>query len=310
MDRDMRITNNDSFSSLLGGGGIIVGIGEILWDVFPHGKVLGGAPANFAYHVSQFGFDGYAVSAIGNDPHGDEIIDNLERKELKYLIERTDFPTGTVQVTLNDGIPRYEICEDVAWDHIPFTEEMEKLARGTRTVCFGSLAQRHSVSRSTINQFLDYVSPDSLVVFDINLRQHFYSKELIDESLSRCNVLKINDEEVAAVAGLFGWESKTELEVCYQLLENYSLSMLILTRGAHGSYVITPNETSFKPTPRVVVADTVGAGDSFTAAFVVAVLKGKSIADAHQLAVDVSAFVCTQHGAMPLLPDILPGRLS
>jgi len=285
---------------------VIIGLGEILWDVFPHGKVLGGAPANFVYHVSQFGYEGYAISAIGNDHLGDEIIDNLKSKELNYLIERTSFPTGTVQVTVDDdGSPRYEICENVAWDNIPFTEEMENLARRTRTVCFGSLAQRHQVSRETINAFLDYVSPDALIIFDINLRQHFYSKELIDESLSRCNILKINDEELVTVAELFGWQSKTELEVCYQLLENYTLNIVVLTKGTQGSYVVTPNETSFKKTPKIVVADTVGAGDSFTASFVAALLNGKSIKVAHELAVDVSAFVCTQQGAMPLLPDSL-----
>ncbi|HET7733217.1 MAG TPA: carbohydrate kinase [Paludibacter sp.] len=285
---------------------VIVGLGEILWDVFPHSKVLGGAPANFVYHVSQFGYEGYAVSAIGNDHLGDEIIESLKNKELNFLIERTSFPTGTVKVKIDEnGAPQYEICEDVAWDNIPFTEEMEQLARRTRTVCFGSLAQRNPASRATINAFLDFVSPEALIIFDINLRQHFYSKELIDESLSRCNILKINDEELAAVAELFEWEYKTELEVCHQLLENYSLNMVVLTKGANGSYVITPTGTSFKKTPRIVVADTVGAGDSFTASFVAALLNGKSINEAHDLAVEVSAFVCTQHGAMPLLPDSL-----
>ncbi|MFT3753567.1 MAG: carbohydrate kinase [Paludibacter sp.] len=283
---------------------VIVGLGEILWDVFPHGKVLGGAPANFVYHVSQFGYEGYAVSAIGNDHLGDEIIDSLKNKELNFMIERTPFPTGTVKVTLDvNGSPQYEIVEDVAWDNIPFTEEMEHLARRTKTVCFGSLAQRHHVSRETINAFLDFVSPEALIIFDINLRQHFYSRELIDESLSRCNVLKINDEELATVAELFEWDFQNELEVCQQLLENYSLNIVVLTKGANGSYVITPTETLFKKTPKIVVADTVGAGDSFTASFVAALLNGKSINEAHNLAVEVSAFVCTQHGAMPLLPD-------
>ena len=295
----------------VGGQNIIVGIGEILWDVFPQGKVLGGAPANFAYHVAQFGFDGYAVSAIGNDALGDEIIDNLSTKDLKYLIEKTPFPTGTVKVTVDEnGVPQYEICQKVAWDNIPFTEKMEELARQTKTVCFGSLAQRNEASRLTINKFLDMVPSDALIIFDINLRQHFYSQELIDHSLTRCNVLKINDDEVVLVAKLFGWESKTEMEVCYQLLENYSLSMLVLTKGTQGSCVITPNETSFLPTPMVEVADTVGAGDSFTASFVAAVLNGKSIADAHRLAVDVSAFVCTQHGAMLTLPESLLSRIQ
>ncbi len=295
----------------VGGRNIIVGIGEILWDVFPAGKVLGGAPANFAYHVSQFGFEGYAVSAIGNDKLGNEILENLSKKELKYLIETTPYATGTVQVTLDEkGIPQYEICENVAWDNIPFTPEMEELARKTQTVCFGSLAQRNSVSRATINRFLDYVPETALKIFDINLRQHFYTLELIEHALDRCNILKINDDEILIIGELFGWESKTELEICNQLLHSCDLEIVVLTKGTQGSYVVTKNETSFKPTPLVEVADTVGAGDSFTAAFVSSLLGGQSISIAHQIAVDVSAFVCTQHGAMPLLPETLLSKVK
>ncbi|HEY6915790.1 MAG TPA: carbohydrate kinase [Paludibacter sp.] len=283
---------------------VIVGIGEILWDVFPTGKVLGGAPANFAYHVSQFGFEGYAVSAIGGDELGDEIVGVLSNNKLKYLIGTTPYATGTVQVTLSgNGIPQYEICENVAWDNIPFTEEMEELACKTKTVCFGSLAQRSSVSRQTINRFLDCVPKTALKIFDINLRQHFYTLELIEHALDRCNILKINDEEIIIVGELFGWQSKSELEICNQLLHNCNLEIVVLTKGTEGSYVVTKTETSFKPTPLVEVADTVGAGDSFTAGFVASLLKGKSVSEAHQIAVDVSAFVCTQHGAMPVLPD-------
>ena len=293
----------------LGGSNIIVGIGEILWDVFPSGKVLGGAPANFAYHVSQFGFDGRAVSAIGNDDLGDEIIDCLSKKDFRYIIEKTPFPTGTVQVTLDEkGVPQYEICQKVAWDNIPFTTEMEELARNTKTVCFGSLAQRNEASRLTINRFMDLVPENALKIFDINLRQHFYSQELIDHSLSRCNILKINDDEVILVAKLFGWEDSSEMDICQKLLSDYSLRMLVLTKGTQGSYVITPDETSFKPTPLVKVADTVGAGDSFTAGFVASLLQGKSIAEAHATAVEVSAYVCTQKGAMPVLPESITGK--
>lgn len=285
---------------------IIVGLGEILWDIFPDGKVLGGAPANFAYHASQFGFKGVAISAIGNDSLGDEIIENLNNKSLAYIVEKTPFPTGTVQVTLDDkGVPQYEITQNVAWDNIPFTTQMEELARKTKTVCFGSLAQRNQASRLTINRFLDLVPCDALRIFDINLRQHFYSQELINHSLTRCNVLKINDDEVVLVAKLFGWEKLSEMEICEKLLFNYSLKMVVLTKGTQGSYVITPNEKSFQPTPIVDVADTVGAGDSFTGAFVASLLRGKSIAYAHKTAVQVSAYVCTQHGAMPVLPQSL-----
>ncbi|MEI6754166.1 MAG: carbohydrate kinase [Paludibacter sp.] len=283
---------------------ISVGIGEILWDVFSHGKVLGGAPANFAYMASQFGLTGYVLSAVGDDMYGDEILQMLEEKELKFLINRTKQPTGTVQVTVDaEGIPKYNIQENVAWDNILFTAEMENLARKTCTVCFGSLAQRSRISRNNINRFLDFVPDDAFRIFDINLRQHYYSFELIDSSLQRCNVLKINDEELAVVTELFDWKNKTEIEAAKLLLVNYNLKIVILTKGIHGSYVITNDEVLFKYTPRIIVTDTVGAGDSFTAAFVSALLKGKSISEAHQLAIDISAFVCTQRGAMPLLPD-------
>lgn len=282
----------------------IVGLGEILWDVFPDRKILGGAPANFAYHASQFGFEGYTVSAIGKDLLGKEILDNLAGKQLNFLLEQIDFPTGTVQVTLDkNGVPKYEICENVAWDNIPFTQQTEALARCCKAVCFGSLAQRSPVSRASIQQFLDLVPEDSYKIFDINLRQHFYNKEIIHESLQKCNVLKINDEEVVVVAGLYGFNDMSEQEVCRRLMKEYDLDIVVETKGAIGSYVLTPEETFYKETPKVTVADTVGAGDSFTGAFVAALLHGKEIEFAHRLAVEASAYVCTQHGAMPVLPD-------
>jgi fructokinase len=284
----------------------IAGIGEILWDIFPERKVLGGAPANFAYHASQFGFEGYAVSAIGKDLLGREIVDNLAEKELNYLIEAIDFPTGTVKVTVDDaGVPRYEICENVAWDHIPFTQQTEALARSCHAVCFGSLAQRHAVSRASIYRFLEWVPDDALKIFDINLRQHFYDKTLIHESLLRCNVLKINDEELLEVARLFNCKDLSEQEICRYLLEAYNLDIVVETKGVAGSYVLTATESSYLDTPKVAVADTVGAGDSFTGSFIAALLHGKSLRTAHQLAVEVSAYVCTQQGAMPQLPDAL-----
>lgn len=283
---------------------IIVGLGEILWDVFPERKILGGAPANFAYHVSQFGFNGYALSAIGDDLLGKEILNALEEKKLNYLIETTDFPTGTVQVTLNKtGVPQYEICENVAWDNIPFTNKTENLAKNTVAVSFGSLAQRSDMSRETIKRFLNSVPDTCLKIFDINLRQHFYTKELIIDSLNIANLLKINDDEVKIIADLFSWKDLEEQEICVRLQNEYNLDIVILTKGTDGSFVMNNKETSYQPTPKVHVADTVGAGDSFTAAFIAAYLHGKRISEAHQLAVEVSAYVCTQHGAMPLLPD-------
>ena len=285
---------------------VVVGMGEALWDVLPEGKKIGGAPANFAYHVSQFGLPSCVVSAVGDDALGDEILENLTSKGLKQLIEKVPYPTGTVQVEIDQaGVPQYEIKENVAWDNIPWTTSLETLAKKTKAVCFGSLAQRNVVSRETINRFLDTMprDEDTLVVFDVNLRHGFYNKEILCKSVEHCNILKINDEELVTVSRMFGYPGIDLQDKCWILLGKYNLKMLILTCGINGSYVFTPGNVSFLPTPRVEVADTVGAGDSFTAAFISCVLKGMPVAEAHRRAVATSAFVCTCNGAMPVLPD-------
>lgn len=285
---------------------VVVGMGEALWDVLPEGKKIGGAPANFAYHVSQFGLPSCVVSAVGDDALGDEILENLTSKGLKQLIEKVPYPTGTVQVEIDQaGVPQYEIKENVAWDNIPWTTSLETLAKKTKAVCFGSLAQRNVVSRETINRFLDTMprDEDTLVVFDVNLRQGFYNKEILCKSMEHCNILKINDEELVTVSRMFGYPGIDLQDKCWILLGKYNLKMLILTCGINGSYVFTPGNVSFLPTRRVEVADTVGAGDSFTAAFISCVLKGMPVAEAHRRAVATSAFVCTCNGAMPVLPD-------
>jgi len=286
----------------------VVGMGEALWDEIPEGKKIGGAPANFAYHVSQFGLPSCVVSAVGEDALGKEIVDNFTSKGLNQLIAEVPYPTGTVQVEIDQaGVPQYEIKENVAWDNIPYTAHLESLAEKTRAVCFGSLAQRNVVSRNTINRFLDAMpqNDDTLVVFDVNLRQGFYNKEILCNSMKRCNILKINDEELVTVSRMFGYPGIDLQDKCWILLGKYNLKMLILTCGINGSYVFTPGNVSFQPTPKVEVADTVGAGDSFTAAFISSILKGKSVAEAHSLAVQTSAFVCTRKGAMPILPEEL-----
>lgn len=287
---------------------VVVGMGEALWDVLPEGKKIGGAPANFAYHVSQFGLTSCVVSAVGPDALGKEIQENLTSKGLNHLIEEVPYPTGTVQVEIDQaGVPQYEIKENVAWDNIPYTSQLESLAKRTQAVCFGSLAQRNVVSRETINRFLDAMpqTEDSLVVFDVNLRQGFYNKEILCNSMKRCNILKINDEELVTVSRMFGYPGIDLQDKCWILMGKYNLKMLILTCGINGSYVFTPGNVSFQPTPKVDVADTVGAGDSFTAAFIASILKGKSVAEAHSIAVRTSAFVCTKDGAMPVLPSDL-----
>ena len=284
----------------------VVGLGEALWDCLPEGKKLGGAPANFAYHAGQFlGQENtLAVSALGEDSLADETKASLKEHGLNYLMPRVPYPTGTVQVTLTgDGIPTYDIKENVAWDNIPFTPEIEEVARNCKAVCFGSLAQRNVVSRENIHRFLDATPADCMKIFDINLRQQFYTKEVIQASLRRCNVLKINDEELVLIGRMFGYPGLDIENKCWLILGKYDLDMLVLTCGTNGSYVFTPGQMSFQETPKVEVADTVGAGDSFTGSFCAAILEGKPVAESHKRAVQVSAFVCTQNGAMPVIPE-------
>ena len=278
---------------------VIVGIGEILWDMLPTGKALGGAPANFAYHAQRLGEEGWAVSAIGDDPLGAEIMDIVKDKKLKNLIAVTDKPTGTVQVSLDaKGVPTYNIMEDVAWDNIPFTPEMETLAGRADAVCFGSLVQRMG-SRDSVLKFLRATRPGALRVFDINLRQQYYGPEVIDESLCLSDILKINDEEIRIVADMFQLEGD-DIAACRALVRRYGLKLAILTKGADGSVVITENEAIPQAVHPVKVVDTVGAGDSFTAAFVVAYLRGDSLSDAQRLANETAAYVCSCQGAMPV----------
>lgn len=284
----------------------VVGLGEALWDVLPEGKKLGGAPSNFAFHAGQFGLNSIAVSALGEDQLAEETIQQLEEKKLNYCMPRVPYPTGTVQVTLDEeGVPTYDIKENVAWDNIPFTDEVKNVAENTRAVCWGSLAQRNATSRETIYRFLDATPDSCMKIFDINLRQNFYTKDVICESLKRCNVLKINDEELVTVGRMFGYPGLDIENKCWLILGKYDLDMLVLTCGVNGSYVFTPGTMSFQETPKVEVADTVGAGDSFTGTFCAAILAGLPVAEAHRHAVEVSAFVCTQNGAMPQVPDSL-----
>ena len=286
----------------------VVGLGEVLWDVLPEGKKLGGAPANFAYHAGQFlGMDNtIAISALGSDKLADETIEALNEHQLNYMLPRVPYPTGTVQVQLDEqGVPTYDIKENVAWDNIPFDNDIAKIACNCRAVCFGSLAQRNVVSRGTIKKFLEATPADCMKIFDINLRQQFYAKEVICQSLKHCNVLKINDEELVLIGRMFDYPGLDMENKCWLILGKYDLDMLVLTCGTNGSYVFTPGQMSFQETPDVKVADTVGAGDSFTGSFVGSILNGKSVPEAHHTAVQVSAYVCTQNGAMPEYKDEL-----
>lgn len=276
---------------------IIIGIGELLWDIFPTGKKVGGAPVNFVYHASRSGAESYAISAVGNDSLGDELRQEIDKVGINHIIEKVNYPTGTVLVELNGGIPNYTIIENVAWDYIPLTEKMRELGQKVDAICFGTLAQRSEVSRNTIQTILSLAPEHAYRILDINIRQHYYSKEIITNSLRSCNVFKINDDELNLLKAMYEKQHLADKEVCRWFLKEFNLKFLILTAGADYSRILTPDDSSYIKTPKVAVADTVGAGDSFTGAFISSILDGKALAEAHQAAVDRAAYVCTQAGA-------------
>jgi fructokinase len=279
----------------------VAGIGELLWDLLPDGKQLGGAPCNFAYHAYQAGCQPYVISALGTDVSGIEILERFNELGLdKSFVQQTpDFPTGTVTVSLdNNGIPGYIIHENVAWDNIVWNGSLEKLAKSVNAVCFGSLAQRNPVSKQTIMKFLEATRTDCLRVFDINLRQSFYSERIVVQSLNLTNILKLNEDELPIVARLLRLKGNDD-ELLKQLMKKFNLKMVALTKGEKGSLLKTENEQSYMEVPKVKIADTVGAGDSFTAVIVSGLLQNHKLKEIHETATRVAAFVCTQNGAMP-----------
>jgi fructokinase len=281
---------------------LVAGIGELLWDILPTGKQIGGAPCNFAFHTLQAGCESIVISAVGNDKPGDELLMTLTDLTINCeFIQRNNLPTGTVTVILNEkGHPQYAIHENVAWDNIKFTAKIESKINELDAVCFGSLSQRNYVSAATIQQLLELVKPGCLKVFDINLRQHFYSPEIITKSLDFADVLKLNDEELPVLSGLFSLKGEVKNHL-KQLLNQFNLKYIVYTMGEKGSIIMTDKEFSFLESPEVVVADTVGAGDSFTAVLVSGLLKGLPLNKVHEAATHTAAFVCTQKGATPVI---------
>ena len=277
----------------------IIGIGEFLFDLLPSGKKAGGAPVNLVYHASKHGADACAISAVGNDNLGRELIREAEVNGIEIIAPVVAYPTGTVDVKLDTaGSPTFIITENVAWDHIPFTAEMETVVRKADAVCFGTLSQRCTDSRETIRRIISSSRSDALKVFDINLRQNFYSLSLIKESLAIADILKINDDELKELCRVFGMESCAEDAVCRKLMSDYNIRLLILTAGSRFSSVYMSDGTvSTIMTPKVEVADTVGAGDSFTGTFLAAFLDGNSVPEAHKCAVAAAAEVCSKPGA-------------
>ena len=283
----------------------ILGIGELVWDVFPEGKQLGGAPVNFAFFAKELGAEAYPVAALGTDRLGDEAIQMLKPSGLSLdFIQRNSLDTSRVLVTTDEnGVPQYEIVENVAWDAMECNTEVLALASEADVICWGSLAQRSEKSRESILAILDAAPETCLMVFDINIRQKFYTAEVIEESLKRADILKLNEDELPIVCELFGIEG-TQAEQISQIIERYDLKNVIFTQGAVCSEVYDAGGlVSRMDTPRVEVADTVGAGDSFTATYVTSLLLGRTPLQAHELAVKVAAFVCTQNGAINPLPS-------
>jgi fructokinase len=284
---------------------LVVGLGELLWDFLPEGRRLGGAPANFAYHASRLGANAVVVSCIGSDKLGHDIVKQLQKKELnvRFVSKSPQWPTGVVSVELDKrGIPTYIIHKDVAWDFIPWRSNYKKLAPAVDAVCFGSLAQRSYKSRQTIQCFLSLTKKSCLRVFDINLRQSYYDREIIESSLTLANIVKLNDEELTVVANLLSLEG-SEQALLETLMKKYNLLAIALTKGIHGSVLSTSKQTiSHGGYPVENVVDTVGAGDSFTAALVMGFLLGISAKEIIDLANRLASFVCTQQGAMPSYP--------
>jgi fructokinase len=286
-----------------------IGIGEILWDLLPEGKMLGGAPTNFAFHIHQMQVSAAIISAVGKDPLGEKIKSIIQEKGLVNLIQSNKHPTGTVSVTLDEaGIPNYIIHENVAWDFVETTSQGIEAAKKADAICFGTLAQRSSTTQKTIRKIIRASSIDTLKVFDINIRQHFYNRESIENSLHLANILKINEEELFLLSEMLEFQG-SEYEQTDQLMDQFQLEYLALTKGSQGSWLFSQHDSSYIQTPEVKVADTVGAGDSFSAAMVAGFLYGLPFEEVHQFAVDISAFVCTREGATPLLPKQLLSRL-
>jgi fructokinase len=292
---------------------LVVGLGEILWDLLPEGKQLGGAPANFAFHAGQFDTQSFVVSAIGRDPLGDAILAQLDSLQIptEYLSIVDGPPTGTVSVELDDnGTPSYTIHQGVAWDEIPWSDELAALAARADCVGFGTLACRCGISRETILNFLRSTRDDCLRIFDINLRQHFYDTVTIRDGLELARVLKLNDEELPIVVAAVGLAEPdgpmgTYQEVGQTLCREFDLDMIVLTCGASGAMRISRDDIAQYEGQLVDVADTVGAGDSFTATIAAGLLAGIDPDTVFRHAIRVAAHVCTQAGATPNLPESL-----
>jgi fructokinase len=285
----------------------LIGIGEVLWDLLPGGRQLGGAPANFAYHAGALGAEARIVSRVGCDDAGRELIRRLEQLGIPADCVEEDpaAPTGTVSVEVAaDGQPQFTIHENVAWDRISGEAAGRRAVSSADAVCFGSLAQRSEISRRTIRALLETAPAGSLCIFDVNLRQQFYSREVIEESLALANVLKVNETELPCLAEMFRLPADERGRLA-ELARRFELRLVAYTRGRRGSLLYRQGQWSEHPGVPTTVADTVGAGDSFTAALALGLLVGWSLEQVNRRANELAAYVCSQRGATPELPERL-----
>lgn len=290
---------------------MVLSLGELLWDMLPGGKRAGGAPVNFIYHATHAGAEGYAISAVGEDELGDELLEAVKANGINSVIQRNAWPTGTVDVTLKNGIPEYTIVRNVAWDHILLTRELISYVEKANAVCFGSLGLRAPESHDTIVELLKHVRPGAMKFFDINIRGDHYSKDLIEELLGYATVFKLNDAELLLLRDMFDIRQASDDEACRWFLSKYNLDYVILTAGSDFSTIVSKSgESSTLATPHVEVADTVGAGDSFSGTFAARILTGATLAEAHRSAVNTAAFVCTCDGAWPTYPETMPDYVA
>ena len=281
---------------------LVAGIGELLWDVLPSGKQLGGALFNFAFHAKQAGCESYIISSVGKDDLGKELINVINQIGLtsKY-IQENEFPTSTVSVKLDkEGHPDFTIHENVAWDHIRQNKNLDEIAKELDAVCFGSLAQRNRESEKSIKSFIAATKNDCLKVFDINLRQTYYSRDIISNSLEVSNILKLNEDELPIVSDYFGFKGSADNQLD-QIISAFDLKYVVYTLGSRGSIIKSEKETSVAEVPKIKVEDTVGAGDAFTAIFIAGILIGIPLRETHKKATEIAAMVCACKGATPKL---------
>lgn len=288
----------------------VLGLGELLWDVFEDSRKPGGAPANVAFQLNQLGLAGIIASRVGADPLGEEITRFLSGMGLSTDFIQTDagHPTGTVTVQLDaTGTPSYTIHENVAWDFLELTPELEALLPTLSAVCFGTLAQRGKTTRETIQKILDRVPDDCLKVYDVNLRQDFFSRELLETSLQKSNVAKMNDGEMEVLKPVFGLpQDLAPVDFALNLCEKYGLAEVCITRAEKGCLLVrNDGQTADVPGKIVQVADTVGSGDSFSAALIYTMLRGSDIQTQAEFANEVGTLVATRSGGMPPLQEEL-----